>query len=84
MVDIFYWVITAERFIPLLAQEEQVALVILAYYCVLLHQIPTRWWIEGWVEHLMTGIYGSLDETYRSWIVWPIEELGWVPNTYVN
>lgn len=80
LVDIFYWILIAEDVIPLLANEEQEALVLLAYFCVLLHRIPNRWWIDGWVEYLMTGIYGALDEEHRGWIIWPIEELGWVPS----
>ncbi|KAH6892905.1 hypothetical protein B0T10DRAFT_399837, partial [Thelonectria olida] len=80
LVDIFYWVIRSEDFLPLLADKEQEALVIFAYFCVLLNKLSRQWWLDGWVNYLMDLIYSHLNEEHRTWIIWPMEELGWVPN----
>lgn len=79
LVDVFSWVVLAQDFLPLLANEEQEALAILSYFCVLLHKLSCQWWLAGWVEHFMSKIYSSLDEEHRTWVIWPMEEIGWVP-----
>jgi hypothetical protein len=63
----------------LLADEEQDALVVLSYFCVLLNKLSRQWWLDGWVNHLMDKIYAALDEERRTWIIWPMEETGWLP-----
>ncbi|KAH7156034.1 hypothetical protein EDB81DRAFT_715975 [Dactylonectria macrodidyma] len=79
LVDIFSWVVLAENFLPLLADEEQEALVLLSYFCVLLNKLSRQWWLDGWVDCLMGKIYAALDEERRTWIIWPMEEVGWLP-----
>ncbi|KAM5376458.1 hypothetical protein ACJZ2D_005512 [Fusarium nematophilum] len=79
LVDIFSWVVLVENFLPLLADEEQEALVVLSWVCVLLTKLSRQWWLDGWVNHLMGKIYSKLDEEHRTWIIWPMEETGWLP-----
>lgn len=79
LVGIFYWVIMAEDFLPLFADREQEALVIFAYFCVLLNRLSGYWWLDGWVNYLMDLTYSHLNEEHRTWIIWPMEEVGWVP-----
>lgn len=69
LVDIFSWVVLAEDFLPLLADEEQEALVVLSYFCVLLNKLSRQWWLDGWVNDLMDKIYVVLDEEHRTWII---------------
>jgi hypothetical protein len=54
-------------------------MVILAYFCVLLNDLSSSWWIKGWAEHLISEIYASLTAEHRLWIRWPMEETGWIP-----
>lgn len=49
------------------------ALIILSYYCVLLDVLDTRWWIRGWASRILTDVLGTLDETWKQWIEWPLE-----------
>lgn len=79
LIDIFSWVVLASSFLQLLADEEQEALVVFSYFCVLLNKLPKHWWLDGWVNNLMDKIYSSLDEEHRTWIIWPMGELGWIP-----
>lgn len=60
-------------------QRKPVALVIFASFCVLLNELEARWWVKGWVFHLMSGIYESLEREFRVWVQSPIEQIGWIP-----
>ncbi|KAF5607461.1 2-dehydropantoate 2-reductase [Fusarium pseudoanthophilum] len=79
LVDIFSWTVPAKAFFEFVADEEPEALVVLSYFCVLLHKLPSQWWLSGWVNHIMTRIYASVGEKYLPYLVWPMEEIGWIP-----
>ncbi|KAG9494983.1 hypothetical protein J7337_013212 [Fusarium musae] len=79
LVDIFSWTVPAKAFFEFVAEEEPEALVVLSYFCVLLHKLPSQWWLSGWVSHIMTRIYASVGEKYLPYLVWPMEEIGWLP-----
>ncbi|KAJ2994963.1 hypothetical protein NUW58_g1408 [Xylaria curta] len=68
-----------DPFIKLLKSHDSEALCVLAFFCVLLRRLEHLWWIEGWAFHLIERIYTTLDERYRPWIRWPLEEVGWAP-----
>lgn len=68
-----------EPFVELLKSRDSGALCVLAFFCVLLNRLEHLWWIEGWAFHLIERIYSTLDERYRLWIQWPLEEIGWAP-----
>lgn len=77
LVDIFSWIVFAKDFLTFVADEEEEALVVLSYFCVLLHKLPCQWWLNSWVNHIMTRIYWSVGEVYhlfsmadgRDWMV---------------
>lgn len=78
---IFIWLFKiSKEFIALVGEGDSEALCILAYFCVLMRRLDFLWWMEGWGLHLIECIYSRLNATYRCWIRWPIEEIGWVPN----
>lgn len=68
-----------DPFVELLKSHDSGALCVLAFFCVLLNRLEHLWWIEGWSFHLIERIYSTLDERYRLWIRWPLEEIGWAP-----
>ncbi|KAH8804384.1 hypothetical protein F5884DRAFT_406326 [Xylogone sp. PMI_703] len=75
--DAFIWVFRApESYFALLKDQDQDALCIFALYCVLLHQLTTHWWAEGWSIHLMNQIYRLLDDQHQYWVQWPIKQIG--------
>jgi hypothetical protein len=80
--DIFVWQWTsAKDFIPLLRgpAPHQEAMTIYAHFLVMLEKLENQWWLEGWATYLMERIWESLEDDYKSWVLWPIQELGWVP-----
>lgn len=79
--DVFIWLfLVPDEFLELLSQRQPGALCIFAYYCVVLNQLDSMWWIKGWSTHLISGIYHSLDYEHQHWIQWPIEQIGWIPS----
>lgn len=77
---IFIWLFkVSDAYITLVSQGNSEALCILAYFCVLMRRLDYLWWMEGWGLHLIANIYSRLNHSYRFWIRWPIEEIGWVP-----
>ena len=78
--QVFVWVYLLEDdFVRLLQEEKPIALVILSYFCILLNGLSSFWWTRGWVKHLLSEIYSSLDEEYKIWMRRPMEETGWIP-----
>lgn len=77
---IFVWLYKiSNAYIDLVTKDNNEALCVLAFFCVLLRRLEFMWWIEGWGLHLIERIYSRLNNTYRLWIRWPIEETGWAP-----
>lgn len=69
----------SDEFVALLRGDDRETLCVLAFFCVLLERLDNKWWIKGWGIHLIERIYSVLDEGFRLWIRWPIEEIGWAP-----
>ncbi|KAI9155706.1 hypothetical protein HJFPF1_08295 [Paramyrothecium foliicola] len=77
---IFTWMYKiSDEYINLLRYRNKHALCVLAFFCVLLHQLEYNWWLKGWGVHLIDRIYTALDEVHRFWIRWPMQEIGWIP-----
>lgn len=80
--DVFSWLYrVSEEYLSLLRENSQESLAILAYFCVVCRLLEDRWWVSGLSHHLMTRIYKTLDLEHRLWIIWPMEELGWLPGS---
>ncbi|KAH8601613.1 hypothetical protein B0O99DRAFT_735993 [Bisporella sp. PMI_857] len=60
-----------------LRRKEPFALIIYAYFVVLLKKLDagTYWFLQGWPEHIMYGIRQCIELRYRSWIDWPITQV---------
>lgn len=63
------------KFAQLIKRRLPQALIILAYYCVLLDILDNRWWIHGWSTRVLRDVLGSLDEQWRHWIEWPVQSV---------
>ncbi|KAJ5915722.1 C6 transcription factor [Penicillium verhagenii] len=80
--DVFVWLLEAsDEYLELLVQEEPVALIIFAYFCVALRQIEWMWWMEGLSGRLMTQLHSVMDEKYRGWLRWPQDQINWAPDS---
>jgi hypothetical protein len=62
-------------YIQLLRERRPEALVILAYYSVLLYQVPDCWYLRGLAERLLNSTYRCLSSDWRTLIKWPLEQL---------
>jgi hypothetical protein len=77
---IFGWLYRAsDNYNRCLQQKQPFALIIFAYFTVLLKELDWQWFMRGWVQHIMLGIYDFLPDEFRVWIDWPKERIGWVP-----
>lgn len=70
----------SEIFATGLQQRQPIALVIFAYFVVLVKQLDFNWMTDGWVNHLMTEVHRSLTPPSRRLIAWPMQKLGWIPS----
>jgi hypothetical protein len=70
-----------KHFLPLLdaVSPPQEAVVIFAHCLLALRKLESQWYVEGWVDHLMSKTWALLDDEHRHWVVWATEEMGWIP-----
>jgi hypothetical protein len=74
--EVFGWLYRLpEEFNDLLKQKHPAALMILAYFVVLLKELGNAWYMEGWVDHILEGIVQFLGKQYEPTIDWPIQEI---------
>ena len=59
----------------LCVDHEPEALVLLAHYCVLLKRDDACWFLQGHAAWLMEYIQQHLDEEWKDWISWPMQEI---------
>jgi hypothetical protein len=64
------------KFMDLLRSTEQLALIILAYYGIVLNLVKENWWAKNWGWRVVKEIYDSLDAPSRSLIQIPMEQVG--------
>ena len=70
--NVLLWAAIVPRsFVDLIAQRQPKALVIVAYYCVLLNQLEDSWWMEGCAHSLLRFIDDCLPEQWKYWLAWP-------------
>lgn len=67
-----------DEFVNHLEQKEPMALVILAYWAMLLEYMQTVWFMKGWDVHVMGGIRACLQIQFHQLIQWPMQQLGMV------
>ena len=73
----FLWpVVVPQRFIELVFERRPEALVILAYYCTILHHLDHYWWLNGWGRHIIGNIRKELSNDLLEWLEWPARVVG--------
>lgn len=63
------------KFAQLIKRRVPQALIMLAYYCVLLNILDARWWIHGWSGRVLSDVMDTLDQQWRQWIEWPVRSV---------
>ncbi|KUJ12578.1 uncharacterized protein LY89DRAFT_673533 [Mollisia scopiformis] len=72
----FRWPVTVnQEYVALLGLREPMALVVLAHYAVMLHEMRDKWWALGWGSQLVHEIYQVVDEDWRGLMAWPMREI---------
>jgi hypothetical protein len=69
-------------FSKLLKRRLPQALIILAYYAVLLDLLDSRWWISGWGRRVLSDVVGDLGDEWKSWIDWPMQAILMKPDVH--
>jgi hypothetical protein len=78
--QVLIWtMIVPDAYMTLVRDQVPEALCNLGYYCVLLKKLEYMWLFEGWSRYLISNIYYLLNDMYRTYIVWPMQEIGWIP-----
>ncbi|KAJ2989743.1 hypothetical protein NUW58_g3312 [Xylaria curta] len=72
----FGWLYRLDKpFINCFQQRNATALVILAYYAVLLRTVEHLWFMDGWADHLLATVRNLVGDDYIVWLQWPTESL---------
>lgn len=73
----FVWLfLTPERYFELQRQRQPFALIIFAYYGVLLQQLNKYWWAEGCAMSIVSVVEECLGPYWDSWMEWPKQIVG--------
>ncbi|KAK3345949.1 hypothetical protein B0T25DRAFT_592322 [Lasiosphaeria hispida] len=91
VLDAMLWLWeVSDSLVPLLRSDParglapaQEAVAIFAHFCILLKHHESHWWLQGWGDHLISRAYDILDAEHRSWIEWPMREIGWMPPLHI-
>ncbi|OBT76942.1 hypothetical protein VF21_04143 [Pseudogymnoascus sp. 05NY08] len=65
-----------KEFLDLLHQRQNLALVIVGHYCIVLDALKKVWWISGWGKNLFGVILTNIDLSYRDLLEWPRQMIG--------
>ncbi|KAK4464953.1 sterol uptake control protein 2 [Cladorrhinum samala] len=69
-------IMMTEECVPLLRQKNQLALVLLSYYCVILHASELKYWfIKGWSGGVVKDISMVLEPPWNEHSAW---SMGWI------
>ena len=71
-IDVQGWLVRVSGdYINLLARRQPEALVILAYYSVMLHRVRGHWIVQGVGKSLVRSISSHLGGYWAEWLEWP-------------
>ncbi|KAF5869140.1 putative c6 zinc finger domain protein [Botrytis fragariae] len=65
-----------EEFLKLLRAKDTVALVIVAFSCVMFEKVPQVWWFQGWSKGLFGVVWREVGHNYHEVLEWPRRIVG--------
>ncbi|KFZ19963.1 hypothetical protein V502_03422 [Pseudogymnoascus sp. VKM F-4520 (FW-2644)] len=65
----------SQEYIAFLRSRQQMALVILAHYAVILDEIRDAWWAMGWGSKLIQELHQVVEDDWKSLLVWPMDKI---------
>ncbi|KAI9738740.1 MAG: hypothetical protein M1834_008247 [Cirrosporium novae-zelandiae] len=72
------------RYVCFLKERKRMALVILAYYGVILHGSRRHWWSKTWGYQVVEAVYHHLDSDARSDMFWAMHKVGMSDNVALS
>ncbi|KAF1983239.1 hypothetical protein K402DRAFT_396941 [Aulographum hederae CBS 113979] len=78
LAPIWAWgALVPESYVLLLGKREPEALVLFAYFAVLIAEVDHLWWLKGFARHVLVKIEDGLEGAGRcqGWIDWPREKI---------
>lgn len=64
------------KYVVLLGNHDPMALLILAHFCVVLHDLSAYWWLRGWGSTMLAAIWTSLESSWRESMHWAMAVTG--------
>ncbi|KAG4437146.1 hypothetical protein IFR05_007380 [Cadophora sp. M221] len=68
-------ILVSQEYMSLLSSRRPAALVILAHYAVVLHEVRDRWWVSEWGVKLVQEVYQMLDDEWKTMLEWPLRRI---------
>lgn len=66
----------SEKFLALLVDEDDIALLILIHWCAILDMGPTRWFLKSWPRRTAASAFSRLTVNWEDLLTWPAAILG--------
>ncbi|SPO07342.1 uncharacterized protein DNG_10036 [Cephalotrichum gorgonifer] len=60
-----------DDFIGYMCGKEPIPLIILAHFTVLLNNLDSVWFMNGWSSHVLRGVTETLEPAWNEWLKWP-------------
>lgn len=76
---VFRWLyLLDDQMMQQMQGKEPLAMIMTGYYAVLLKvpELMDCWFVKGWSQHILMGVYEALGDRHRSWLKWPFENTG--------
>ncbi|CRK37336.1 hypothetical protein BN1708_001374 [Verticillium longisporum] len=70
---IMFILVAPDFFFMQLRQRQPPALIMFAYFGVILHRLRSFWFIEGWGKDIVDLVDDLLGDYWRPWTSWPLE-----------
>ncbi|KAJ4047684.1 hypothetical protein NW760_007652 [Fusarium oxysporum] len=67
------------HYLKLVQATDPVALLLFAYFVVLIKRLECAWLVRDWPTHLVSEIYACMPLAKRFWLSWPMDQVGWLP-----
>lgn len=52
------------------AAKDSIALIVFAHFTVLLRDLESQWFMQGWTVHVLNGVKNHVHQDHLSWIYW--------------
>ena len=71
---VFIWcAIVPNDYVALVRERQPMALVLLAHFAVLLHNVGAQWWAGDRGRHLAEAIHNELNDEWKLAVKWPLQ-----------